>query len=240
MRIPGGYASDGTALKSVRMKKIIIARSIMHAIGEQDTLFKRGNLAIFTVRTCEETLNLQGVHKADLIVVDAAMQLMGGIKLCSAIRGNSDLKSVSIIVTVDTEEEQARSREAGANAVVLKPIDSVQLFSRISEFLIIPQRRDLRVLMRATIKGRDKAVSFLGMSHNISISGMLIETDQVLSVGDRFSAVITVSHLEIPFECLVRRVVPSAPRLQYGVQFVNPDTKALIIVDQFVKGGIKL
>ncbi len=221
------------------MKKIIIARSIMHAIGDQDTLFKRGNLAIFTARTCEEMLNIQGVRKADLVVIDASMQQMGGFKLCSAIRGDDDLKKVSIILAVDdTEEERVQSRDARANAVVVKPVDPVQLFSRISELLIIPQRKDLRVLMRATIKGREKSVSFLGMSHNISISGMLLETDQVLSQGDRFSAVITVSHREIAFECLVRRVVPDEKRIQYGVQFVNPDTKALIIVDQFVKGGI--
>ncbi len=211
----------------------------MHAIGDQDTLFKRGNLAIFTARTCEEMLNVQGARKADLVVIDASMQLMGGFSLCSTIRGDDELKNVSIILAVESEEELARSRDAGANAVVLKPIDPVELFSRISELLVIPHRKDLRVLMRSTIKGRDKAVSFLGMSHNISISGMLLETDQVLSVGDRFSTVITVSHREISFECLVRRVVATEKRLQYGVQFVNPDTKALIIVDQFVKGGIK-
>lgn len=45
------------------MKKIIIARNIMHAIGGHDTILGRGNITTYLGRTSEEILNIHGVRK---------------------------------------------------------------------------------------------------------------------------------------------------------------------------------
>jgi DNA-binding response OmpR family regulator len=167
------------------------------------------------------------------------MPMMGGIKLCQAIRENDDLKKVSIVMAVDDGAEAlVQCREARPNAIIRKPVDPLELFSKLSELLVIPERKDIRVLMRASIAASDKTVSFLGMSHNISISGMLLETDYALRQGDRFSAIITVSHREFAVECRVIRAAAAGKRFRYGVKFLNLDTKTLITLDQFVKGGI--
>jgi CheY-like chemotaxis protein len=186
-------------------------------------------------------LDLQCARRSDLVVIDASMPMMGGVKLCQEIRHNDDLKNVSIVIAVDDGDEvQLQCRDARANAVIRKPVDPLELFSKISELLVIPERKDLRVLLRASIAGSDKTVSFLGMSHNISISGMLLETDHVLRQGDRFSAIINVSHREFAVECRVIRASAAGKRFRYGVQFLNLDTKTLVILDQFVKGGIAI
>jgi CheY-like chemotaxis protein len=239
--IPDGCGNDRTfgAAGARVMKQIIIAQSIMHFIRDSDTIFKRGNIGVLAAATCEEMLNMQGVRKSDLVVIDASMPVMGGVKLCAALRGKDDLRNVSIILAVDDNVEAGlRSSEARANAVIRKPVDPIELFSRISELLIIPQRKDLRVLLRAAIDANGKPVSFLGMSLNISISGMLLETDMALRQGERFSAIITISHRECAVDCQVVRAVPAGKRFQYGVKFVNMDTKTLVILDQFVKGSI--
>ncbi len=57
---------------------------------------------------------MQGARRADLIITDATLPLMGGDELCSAIRSDSNLKQVSIIMTCDgTEEALAQCREHG-------------------------------------------------------------------------------------------------------------------------------
>ncbi len=222
------------------MKKIIIAQSIMHAIGGHNTILSRGNIMTYTARTSEEILNVQGLHKADLIITDAALPLMGGAKLCAAIRGNADLKNVSIIMASDgTEESLAQCRDARANAVIQMPVDPVQLFAKISELLVIQQRKEMRMLLRATVKSGEKNASFFGMSHNISITGMLVETDRALKNGERFTATVAIGHREMIAECAVMRVAESEGKYQYGVKFLNLDTKSLILIEQFVKGSIK-
>jgi len=222
------------------MKKIIIARSILHALGGHDTIFGRGTIITYPARTSEEILNIQGVRKTDMIITEDALPIMGGAGLCSEIRKNPELKNVSIILVCDAAEASlAQCREAGANAVLSRPVDPLQLFSKISELLVIPQRKDLRVLLSASFAGREGKVSFFGMTHNISISGMLLETDRVLRPGDRFGCTVTVSHREIVVECEVMRSVKTKGRFMYGVKFLNLGTKSLIIIDQFVKGGIR-
>jgi DNA-binding response OmpR family regulator len=219
------------------MKKIIIARGIMHALRNHDAIFKRGNITTYPARTSEEILNIQGVRQADLIITEAMLPIMGAVKLCSRIRSDVRLKNVSLIVICDKAEESPDQwREAGANAVIPKPIDPVQLFSRISELLLIPQRKDLRVPLHASVKSLGESASFTADSRNISISGMLLETDRMLEKGDRLTCACNIAHSEIVAECTVTRAIAAkSGKRGYGVKFLNCDTKCLIVIDHFVR-----
>ena len=122
------------------MKTIIISRSILHAIGGNDSIFGRGTMKTYTARTCEEILNIHGVRRADLIIAESDLPLMGGIELCSRIRSDKDLMQVSILLLCDgTEASKSLCREASANAVIPKPIEPALFFSKVSELLVIPQ-----------------------------------------------------------------------------------------------------
>ncbi len=223
------------------MKKIIIAETIMRGIGGLDAFFRRGDITTYPAVTSEEVLNIHGVRKADLIITDLALPLMGGAKLCAAIRSDAALKHVSIIMACDDAEAPLSAcGEAGANAVLSKPVDPVQLFSKISELLVIPLRKDLRVLLRVSVKGREGDSSFFASSQDISISGMLLETDRGLKKGDRLICSLNIGHSEVTTACEVTRVNKTASgRLRYGVKFLNLDTKSLIVIEQFVKINVR-
>jgi CheY-like chemotaxis protein len=222
------------------MKKIIIARSILHAIGGRDTLFSRGTLTIYPARTSEEILNVHGVRKADMIITDIALPFMGGAKLCSAIRNDASLKNVSIIMTCDGTGASAHCREAGANAVLPRSVDPVQLFSKMSELLVIPRRQEIRTLLHGSLAGREGEKSFLGVTHNISISGLLFETDETLKKGGRLTCAVTIGKREVVSPCaVIREERPANGKSRYGVKFLNLDTRSLVIIEQFVKGSIK-
>jgi hypothetical protein len=110
----------------------------------------------------------------------------------------------------------------------------------MSELLVIPERQDIRTLLHVSVKGQEEERSFLGISHNISISGMLLETDQELQKGDRLTWAVSIGRREIVAEGVVMRVSrPTPGEFRYGVKFLNLDTKSLIIIEQFVKGRIK-
>jgi len=223
------------------MKKIIIAQNLLDAIGGSNTIFKRSGIAVFPARSSEEIIKLHGFQQADLIITDAALPLMGGARLCSRIRGDAALKYVSIIVigdeADDLENSLSRCKEAGANVVMRRPMEPGVLLWQASQQLVIPARKDMRVLLRASIKnGVEETAPFFARSHNISISGMLIETDRELNRGDRLTCVFNIAHCEITLTCTVERIETSpSKRNQYGVRFANCDTKALIIIENFVK-----
>ena len=60
------------------MKKIIIDQNLLDDLGESNTIFKRSGITFFPARSSEEILNLHGVKRADLIITDAALPVMGG------------------------------------------------------------------------------------------------------------------------------------------------------------------
>jgi CheY-like chemotaxis protein len=223
------------------MKKIIVAHNLLEGIGGNNTIFKRSGIMVFPARSSEEILSLHSVNRADLIITDAALPLMGGAKLCSRIRGDTALKYVSIIVigdeTEDSENSLSHCKEAGANVVIRRPLEPGVLLWQASQQLVIPTRKDMRVLLRASIKnGIEEAAPFFARSYNISISGMLIETDRVLNLGDRLTCAFNIAHCEITLTCTVERLDTTlSKKYQYGVRFINCDTKALIIIENFVK-----
>ena len=223
------------------MKKVVIAEPVLRAIESGNTLFGRGGIVIYPARTSEEIFELHRTNKVDLIVADFALPVMGGAKLCSLIRGDASLKDVSLVMVCDEEAPSGSPcRQTGANTILTKPVEPFELFSKISELLVVPQRQDMRVLLHVSMTGREEKISFLGMSHNISISGMLLETEQRLQCGERLACAVGIGSREISAESEIIRVEqPASGRFRYGVKFSNLDTKTMVIIEQFVKGNIK-
>ncbi len=223
------------------MKKVVIAESVLREIESGNTLFGRGGIAVYSARTSEEILELHRTNKADLIVADFDLPVMGGAKLSSLIRGDASLKDVSLVMVCDKEYPSGSPcRQTGANTILTKPVEPFELFSRISELLVIPQRQDMRSLLHVSLSGGEEKVSFLGVSQNISISGMLLETEQRLQCGERLACAVGIGSREINAECEIVRVEQAASgRFRYGVKFSNLDIKTMIIIEQFVKGNIK-
>jgi len=219
------------------MKTIIIAENLLPFFDSNNSIFRRGGIAFFTAQTSEEIVNLHGVKNADLIITAQTLPLMGALKLCAAIRSDDQLKKVSIIVTSDTSGESgAACLEAGANAFIPAPVDPVALFSKVSELLLVPQRKDMRVLLRASVKGLEGDMSFFAASKNISISGMMLEADRSLAMGDRLTCSFNIAHSEIRVSCMIVRADrASSGRSRYGVEFLNLDTKSMIIIENYVK-----
>jgi CheY-like chemotaxis protein len=219
------------------MKKIIVAANLLPVLDSSNSIFRRGGITLFTAQSSEEIVNLHGVKNADLIITGQALPLMGAERLCAAIRRDDQLKHVSIIVAGDDRGESgAHCLAAGANAFLPAPVDGVALFSKVSELLLVPQRKDMRVLLRASVTGLEGDTSFFAASQNISISGMMLETDRSLASGERFVCSFNIAHSEIRVSCMVMRADRTASgRHRYGVKFLNLDTKSLIIIENYVK-----
>ncbi len=219
------------------MKKVSIAESILTSIGQSRSVFSRGGIAVHAARSAEEMLDFHRTRKADLIIADREQPVMGGVRLCSAIRQDEALKDVSIILLCDeVQASMPECRNAGANAVLAKPADAVTLFSVMSELLVVPQRKDMRVLLRVQVSGGSNDAPFFATSENISISGMLLESNYRFKRSDRLTCAFYIGHSEVQVDGTVTRVDRAASgRHRYGVKFLNPPTKALVVIEQFVK-----
>ncbi len=223
------------------MKTIIIAETILSAVGRDSTVFGRGGIALHPARTAEDALALHREKCADLIIADHAMPAMGGVRLCEAIRADEALRGVSIILACETAQADLPAlRAAGANAVIPTPVDALGLFTKMFELLVVPQRKDMRALLRVAVTGGAGGESFFATSENISISGMLLESNYRFKEQDRILCTFFIGHSEVKVDGVVMRAERSGSgRRRYGVRFLNPPTRALVVIEQYVKSRVK-
>jgi CheY-like chemotaxis protein len=219
------------------VKKVIIAQEVLGSIDGAHSLFSRGGIKVLTARTSEELIELHRRMRADLIIADLALPVMGGAALLAKVRGDAELRDVSIIMVHDGREaSKAICRNAGANAALGKPVDAADLFGRVSELIIVPQRKDMRVMLRVSIEDGRGGGPVFASSENISISGMLIEVNHPYRPGDLLLCVFHIGHSEVRAEGRVVRFVRAASgRYRCGIHFTNLDTKAMIVIEQYVQ-----
>lgn len=192
-------------------------------MADDKGVFARNDIVITYASTTEEILSMHRADKADLIIVDLATPELGGDGLCSLIRRENDLKAVSIIVLSDCSEEVTeRCMAFGANAVVHKPVHSKELLGKIKELLDIRERKVVREIIKISVTVSWAGSFFFAVAKNLSASGLLFETNRILSKGSVVSCSFVLQH-QIIAQGEIARVSrirsKSGDSFEYGVRF---------------------
>lgn len=170
------------------MKKILLVNASRYFIDEGKSLLDRKDFQVFLAPTAMRALQIHRDERVNLIVADMDLQDIGGDALCARIREDSQSRAVSfVLVCHDTPEELARGARCGANVCIKKPFSAKAILEHVEKLLAISVRRGYRVLLRAKVKGAQDDAVFFCTSQNLSVSGILIETERPLAIGDQLS-----------------------------------------------------
>lgn len=167
-------------------KKIIIARPYRALLDNRNNFLARGDLQIITVDTNSEILILHHKLIPDLIVTGFDVPGMNVLELCRTIRSNELLKKVSIIVISNKEAgQQEKCKECKANAFLTMDT-APQAFSEAARKLLnVAERASIRLPVSVKVDGKDKTGRpFLSFSENMSATGMLVESEKEMKIGD--------------------------------------------------------
>lgn len=100
--------------------------------------FLKADYAIKAATSSQEGLEImRSPNRPDLVLLDIEMPHMDGIEFCKTIRNDAKLKEIPIIfVTANTDDQVlARAFEAGGNDYIRKPVNHVELVTRIKSVL---------------------------------------------------------------------------------------------------------
>jgi class 3 adenylate cyclase len=80
----------------------------------------------------------------DLLLVDVQMPVMDGLTLCSKVKQNLKTQFVPVVVVtaLDSEEEELRAIEAGADDFITKPYNAIVLLTRVRSLLRLKKLND--------------------------------------------------------------------------------------------------
>lgn len=149
---------------------------------------------------------------------DTAEELVRQIKKAPGTRR----ARVVVILPEAAKGAELALRRAGASLAIPAPLDPLVWDASLEELLSEPRRRDTSIPARFVVWPKSRKGGQSGTTVNLSVRGMLLETDEPLSVG----STLEVS-LELPGGAstdAIGQVVRVAPverdRKRYGVDFI--------------------
>jgi len=212
------------------MKKILIMSSSASFVERNCALLRRSDFQISNVSSASAGIDIIESEAIDLVLVDINLDDMSGEAFCLKLNDRpSSSKFVLILVCNDNEHdtESLKSCEAlkgcGADALLARPVKPLQLVKTVGQFLTVQLVRSRRVSLRVKVSSKRDHVEFFCISHNISLTGMLIETEYFLEVGSTI-----ICQFQIPGSMQVEtegEVVRSDRTMdgahQYGIYFTT-------------------
>jgi CheY-like chemotaxis protein len=224
------------------MKNILIASSSSTFVERNGTLLRRSDFRIFTVESSSEAMAVINSEVIDLIILDIQLSDLTGESFCQELCNKGfDPKIVILLVCNDSDDDFQRLKESGADALIARPIKPLQLIKTVGQFLTVQLVRSRRVSLRVKVISKKDAVEFFCISHNISLTGMLIETEFYLELG-----CVILCQFSIPGSIDVEsegEIVRSARTMdgahQYGIHFTSLNRQFRHEIDQYISSIVR-
>jgi CheY-like chemotaxis protein len=149
------------------------------------TMLFRSNVQRHEARTAEEAKALARRLKPQIVLVDR--DLPRAAELVKELRDDAETRQLSVVALARGEfaSSELGLLEAGANAVLRLP-PSGDWDDRLFRLMQVPVRRDVRVPIHLQLDLGFGATGqpFAALALNLSVTGLLVESDHPLQVGD--------------------------------------------------------
>jgi len=222
------------------MKKVIIAEDIGNILKKDRNFLNRSGIKTFAAASNEEILSLHKAENANLIITNLDMPEMSGDHLCSLIRSDAALRTVSIIIVcAESAETLKRCEQSDANAFIASPINSAVLLQEAYRLLHVTPRKSCRIRVKLNIEGTSKGNPFTGYIENISSTGMLVLSPEPLFEGDTLQCSFSLPGLSrivtsAEIVRVIKKETEADPFNRYGVIFPEISDNDIYIIEKFV------
>jgi len=116
-------------------KKILAVDNAVMYLNTLKKLLESYPYDLFCTTSCDEALKYVVSNRPDLILLDIEMPEMDGYELARRIK-QGGCKAPIIFITANSAREYVdKAVEVGADGLLMKPLRSTQLISKISEFI---------------------------------------------------------------------------------------------------------
>ncbi|MEB3357260.1 MAG: hybrid sensor histidine kinase/response regulator [Synechococcales bacterium] len=143
-------------------------------------LLKQEGYSLDYAASGQYALDIMETVDPDVILLDLMMPDLDGLEVCRRVKSNPLWEHIPIIVVtaLDSKEDLARSLEAGADDFITKPLDGLELRSRIRSMLRIKHHYDA---LQATLKLREDMANMVVHDLRNPVTAILLSSELVLA-----------------------------------------------------------
>jgi CheY-like chemotaxis protein len=118
-------------------KKILLVDDSNTILMMEKMILKKGPYTMVTANNGEEAVMRAEAEQPDLILMDVVMPKMDGFEACRRIRSAAATAAIPIIMVTTRGEENniETGYAAGCTDYVTKPIDSLELLTKLRNYL---------------------------------------------------------------------------------------------------------
>jgi CheY-like chemotaxis protein len=227
------------------MKKVLIAKPILDLIGNEKNFLQRTDIRVTAAETNDDLRVLCRASKPHLVISRLDMPGMDSVELFETLRDGGMLRNTAVIIIHAGRPGEAElAQQCSADAVFRMPVNKDQLLKQAQHLLDIPLRESYRVLLSVKVEGKNADKTFFCRSENISITGLLLETERALALKERIECSFFLpGSQQLVVRGEVSRQVGSSGRTDanlYGVQFLSLPPEAKTAIESFVAGKAKI
>jgi CheY-like chemotaxis protein len=173
----------------VRMKSLVLVAGIGRRPFEAlAPVLDRHKLEVVRVAAPEESVDLARSERFDLVIFDAEPRQVTLGEVVAMIRDErSESRLTSLLVLAEHRNADAARRliGRGVNRVMLLDDPPKLIDKEVADLLHIAPRANIRLATRLRTSVADGTEEVLGEVVNLSLSGLLVQTDMLFEMGDQ-------------------------------------------------------
>jgi CheY-like chemotaxis protein len=227
------------------MARVVVAGLDAREIALEVRVLQRGPAELIEALSARELFDALAREGAALVVLGPRLPDVPLVEAIREIRSRPARRRVSILALLPADEAEGAdgaALEAGANAVLRRPLERLVLESWVAKLLDVPRRAQARVPVHLEVAGTARGGSaehFYGLSRNLSIHGLLLASPVRLEGAD-VDLEVSLPEPQGRVRAL-GRVVREAPEVAwpyrgYGIEFVLLPPTVRRAIERVVRG----
>lgn len=229
------------------MKQILLVDDSHFFTRSISEFLSRSGNSMITAKCCGEALKILKKETPHLILMDYYLEDMKGDECCRMIKSGPATKDVPVImiISVGNTDDAESSRNAGCDDYIAKPVDRMELLTKVRKFVHMPTREKKRVPICVPALYYHDSLKRKGMIFCISESGMYIQGENMPENGSIIQASFSISGIagdievkaEVTWNTLERGRISSKTGPGFGVRFLSVDQKGIEAIKTYVDLG---
>jgi CheY-like chemotaxis protein len=218
------------------VKKLLLVEGARPIEGLSGSLFNRRECVLEVASSATEAIAMAVESRPDLVLLDSAVADVELDQLVAGLAAACGRKvPVFLVLAEGAEHEVADAMCSGVSCAIVRPLDEIELNVRICELLGITLRRHLRTFVKMKVDATVGTSTHFATISNISLSGVLIETEKPIHLGDIIKLSFFLPEDEVPIT-VISKVVREAPGTghAYGCQFLDLPDSGRARINEFV------
>lgn len=201
---------------------------------------------LLEAQSAGQALELCRRQTPDLIYMASELPGTSGAECCRQLKADPRLGAIPVVLICDgqREEQIEQCRQAGSDAVLVKPLDRNRFLEIGRSFLAGIRETRRHCLFRVRCRAGER--NFIAKGLDISGGGIFLDTSEPLAAGERLQLEIQLSRPDQPgpwISCsgcvtwVNSRENPSKPShpLGYGVKFTEIPKQSAAVLNGFLR-----